>query len=539
MAEHQENVADPRSVTVLQEKDEEHFVDSSDVLKGAVNATEDQHKMGLAEGLRKYPKACFWSLLFSMALIMEGFDHAFVTGFFAFPAFQQRYGVKESTGDYQVPAYLQSGVSNGVSAGQIIGLLMNGMFADWFGYRWVMIGCLIMMTGFIFLQFFATSIYMYLGAEILLGIPWGAFQTLTTTYAAEVCPNVLRPYLTSLVSLCWSVGYLLGTGALRGFDEMTGQWAYRIPFALQWIWPIPLIIGIFLAPESPWWLVRKGRIEDATTSLRNLQSKGVTEEELADTISMMIYTIKLEDERKTASTYLDLFKGVDFRRTEVAVGAYLIQNLLAPLMSYIVYFLEQAGLPSTTSFDFAMGEYSLAIMGVFVEWYITPMVGRRTLMLWGTTFLVVTTFVIAFLGIPPIAAHPNIAYGIGSILLIEYFVFFITVGPVVYTIVTEIPSDYLRIKTVVFARTIYNVVGLINGQLVPRMIQNATWGWGAKSAFYFGFWMLVCLIWAFFRLPESKNRTFAEMDILFKQKVPARKFVNTKVDLANQTVSEE
>jgi SP family general alpha glucoside:H+ symporter-like MFS transporter len=37
----------------------------------------------------------------------------------------------------------------------------------------------------------------------------------------------------------------------------TDEWSYRIPFALQWIWPIPLMIGIAFAPESPWWLVRK------------------------------------------------------------------------------------------------------------------------------------------------------------------------------------------------------------------------------------------------------------------------------------------
>lgn len=66
---------------------------------------------------------------------------------------------------------LQAGISNGVNAGEIIGLLLNGLFSDWFGYRWVMIGCLLLMMAFIALQFCAKDIYMYLGAEVLLGVP--------------------------------------------------------------------------------------------------------------------------------------------------------------------------------------------------------------------------------------------------------------------------------------------------------------------------------------------------------------------------------
>ncbi|KAF7556262.1 hypothetical protein G7Z17_g1519 [Cylindrodendrum hubeiense] len=542
MVQHQEDAKDPKSIEVLPSKDEEQYISPDDVLKGAQQATDDEHNMGLLEGIRKYPKACLWSVLFSSALIMEGFDKAFITAFFAFPPFQERYGELQETGDYQIPAPIQAAISNGVSAGQIIGLLLNGLLADLFGYRLVMEGCLFLMACFIFLQFFATSIYMYMGAGILLGVPWGVFQTLTTTYAAEVTPNVLRPYLTMLVPLCWSVGYLIGTATLRGFLSMEGEYAYRIPFALQWVLPIPLAIGIYFAPESPWWLARKGRTGDAEKALRKLQSKDVSEEEVANTMSMMIYTVKIENEMNTTSSYKDLFKGVNLRRTEITVFTYVIQEICAPLVSYVVYFLQQAGVPTTSAFEFGMGQYSLAIVGVFIAWYITyrfPTVGRRTLLLTGTGFMASTTFLIGFLGIPDTTKHTNFAYGIGSILLVEYFVFFITIGPIIYTIVTEIPSNYLRTKSVVLARATYNVGVLVYGQLIPRMIQKAYWNWGAKSGFFYGVWMVVGLTWAYFRVPETKNRTFAEIDILFKNKVKARQFSKTKVNLATQSVMEE
>lgn len=187
MAEHQEDVNNPSTTTILHEKDTEQYVSSDEILKGAVRATDGEHTMTVMQGIRKYPKAVFWSILFSSALIMEGFDHAFITGFFAFPAFQKRYGVLNKKGKYQIPAEIQAGITNGVNAGEIIGLLLNGLFSDWFGYRWVMIASLALMMAFIALQFCAKDIYMYLGAEILLGVPVRTcfFLTLCTLHLSK------------------------------------------------------------------------------------------------------------------------------------------------------------------------------------------------------------------------------------------------------------------------------------------------------------------------------------------------------------------
>lgn len=80
----------------------------------------------------------------------------------------------------------------------------------------------------------------------------GVFQTLTTTYAAEVCPVPLRAYLTTYVNLCWVIGQLIASGVLKGFVSGNTEWSYRIPYAIQWVWPIPIAIATFFAPESPW-----------------------------------------------------------------------------------------------------------------------------------------------------------------------------------------------------------------------------------------------------------------------------------------------
>jgi MFS transporter, SP family, general alpha glucoside:H+ symporter len=56
-------------------------------------------------------------------------------------------------------------------------------------------------------------------------------------------------------------------GSVVACQHYPGVKSFRIPYALQWMWPLPLAVGIYLAPESPWWLVRKGKVEDAKKAL--------------------------------------------------------------------------------------------------------------------------------------------------------------------------------------------------------------------------------------------------------------------------------
>lgn len=61
-----------------------------------------------------------------------------------------------------------------------------------------MIYAMIALIGTIFIPFFSTSLEMFVAGGILQGIPWGIFQTLAVTYAADICPTSLRAYMTSV-----------------------------------------------------------------------------------------------------------------------------------------------------------------------------------------------------------------------------------------------------------------------------------------------------------------------------------------------------
>lgn len=138
----------------------------------------------------------------------------------------------------------QAGLSNGAYAGEILGLFINGWASERFGYRYTIMACLVLICAWTAIFFTAPDVQALLAAEILSGIPWGVFQTLTISYASEVCPVALRGYLTTYVNFCWGLGQLIGIGVIKGMLDREGKWAYKIPYGLQWMWPVPLIIGI-------------------------------------------------------------------------------------------------------------------------------------------------------------------------------------------------------------------------------------------------------------------------------------------------------
>ncbi|KAL8364826.1 hypothetical protein RB595_003890 [Gaeumannomyces hyphopodioides] len=514
---------------VAAEKERIHNLEA--MLEGAKRATENEHKMGLFEALRMYPKASAWSILISVAVIMEGFDVVLLSNFYAYPEFKKSFGNPTGNGDYQLPAQWQAALSNGVACGQIMGLLINGIIAERWGYRKVYIGSMVCLTGFIFLFFFANSLPMLLAAEILCGIPWGIFQTLTTSYAAEVAPVALRAYLTTWVNACWGIGQLVSVGMLRGLLSRTDEWGWRIPYALQWVWPPMLIVVAALAPESPWWLVRRGRIDDARASLRRLAAASASAESLDQTVDMMQHTIRLEREVQRGASYVDCFRGADLRRTECTVGAWACQQLCgSAFMSYSTYFFQQAGIPVSASFSLTMGQYAINTGGVVIAWLLMGSfgVGRRTLYLWGAVWMFVVLMLVG--GVGELGTTPA-SWAAGSMLLVWSISYQFTVGTICYSLVTEYPSRQLLIKTLNLGRATYCVLNIVKNSFMPYMLNPTAWNWKSRTAFFWAGLDLLVIVWVYFRLPEPTGFTYAELDRLFELGVPARKFHSVGIDV--------
>lgn len=210
-----------------------HITRLNTLIENANNDVEEERRMTIRDALRLYPKAIGWSVLLSLTIVMEGYDLTIINGFYVFPEFKKAYGERDGNDDYQITTAWQSGLTNGAVVGEIVGLLLNGHLTERFGYRRTLVIALFALILFIFLAVFAFNIGMLMASEVLCGLSWGVFQTLSTTYAAEIMPVALRAYLTSNVNLCWLIGQIIGNGVLRGLVNLQSRWSFRVPFCLQ------------------------------------------------------------------------------------------------------------------------------------------------------------------------------------------------------------------------------------------------------------------------------------------------------------------
>lgn len=140
------------------------------------DAPELEPYLSPLQAIKAYPMAIFWAVFVSMCVIMEGYDTILIGNFYAYPTFQKKYGTyfPEING-YQLTAGWQAGLGNAAGVGAFIGVLFTGHLVDIFGQKRVLVGSLMVLSAFICMTFFATSIVVLMIGEFLCGLPWGAF----------------------------------------------------------------------------------------------------------------------------------------------------------------------------------------------------------------------------------------------------------------------------------------------------------------------------------------------------------------------------
>ncbi|KAK5999243.1 Maltose permease MAL31 [Cladobotryum mycophilum] len=506
-----------------------HEVQRNDtVTSNAVDAVRAEHELTFREALGLYPKAIAWSAFVSIGVIMLAFDPQLIGNLYSTPQFARDFGHPYKD-KYLITASWQTALSMGNPIGQVVGAISAAYPMDYFGRKITFAACVILTACIVFIQFFATSLGMLLAGELLAGLILGMFVVIAPAYASEVCPTALRGHLTSFVNLCFVTGQLLGNGVTAGTSKIENHWAYKIPFCLQWFWVAVIIPGMFFVPESPWWLVRKNRFEDAKVSLRRLASPKVN---IEATLAFIVETDRLELELEAGSTYWDCFKGDNWRRTEISMGVYCTQVLSGIyLINYGTFFFQQAGLSTDKAFDMSVGFLGVGFVGTIVSWGLLLKYGRRSLFLFGLSFLVILQLLIGILDCIP--GRPTGAiWGEVALMLVWNFFYDISIGPVTFVLLGECSATRVRSKTIAAATAAQGALGIVMTVAIPYMINPEEANMQGKLGFFFGGLAAACLTWAYFRVPETKDRTYEELDLLFDKKVSARQFKGYQLDSA-------
>ena len=458
-----------------------------------------------------------------MGVITAGFDPQLVGTLIAIPTFQKDFG-QPYQGGYIVAAKWQSAFNLGVPVGQVVGSFAAGYPLEKIGRRWTLAICCMVSCVAVALQFSSQNKPQILVAELVNGVVLGAYPVIAPTYISEVTPVVLRGIGAAFVNLSFVIGQLIASGVLAGTQSRLDRWSYDIPFACQWIFPLTILIALPFCPESPWWLVRRGEMDKAERALIRLTHSSVDRKSLLANIEQ---TTRLEVEESANAGLLECFKGTNLRRTIISTMVYAIQPLAANFLviGYAVYFFELAGIQTTQAFNLGVGLLAVGFVGTCMAWPLIAHLGRRTIYNYGLLILTTIVLLVGVLDvIPGYTINAGIPWAQSSMMVIYNFFYDMTIGPLCFVIICETSSAKLRDQTIAFSTAVNALINIACAVGIPYGLNPDSGNLRGKLAFVFLGTAIPCLVWCFLALPETKGRTFEELDLMFHRKVPTKVF---------------
>jgi sugar porter (SP) family MFS transporter len=398
----------------------------------------------------------------------------------------------------------------------------------------------------VFLQWFSSpgNLPLLFGGKVLTGIPLGVFITIAPTYCAEIAPFALRGATTAAVN--WSIvfGQCLAYVVMRQTQFFNNANSYRILFAVQWVFAgIALIILPFF-PESPYALVAQGRMSKAIKNTRRLHDADFDTEGFIASIK-----IDLETQAKTQreASFKECFQGKNTFRTLIAMSTFFVQSVsgMSWIIGYMAYFLELGGLSTTAAFNATVGLSFVMLVGNMVGWVFVERYGRRGTALYGKsasdsmnnlkginvdTGAIILSAALIMIGIAASIPSKSAIWAQVFFMAIWSFTYQSTIGSVAWAIVAEVSKSSLRSHTQSLATVTNGLVGAVSGVLLPFAMNPDAANLGGKIAFVYGALLGGSCVGIWLYYPETKGRTFGEIDKLFEMGVPPREFKDVRFE---------
>ncbi|WQF85531.1 Putative major facilitator, sugar transporter, major facilitator superfamily [Colletotrichum destructivum] len=385
--------------------------------------------------------------------------------------------------------------------------------------------CSLTLAGTI-VELFAPDWKVWIVAKLLMGAAMGSMQATTQTYVSEVTPAEIRGFTLSLFFQFWIIlGSLLASCVLQATKSINSPWSWKAAVITQ-LCPalLSLVLFIPLVPESPYFLVAKGRTDQARRCLSIIRGQ---DDHDVDAEILEIQTT-LEHERQLSSSgqnpsYLECFQKTDLRRTMIACLPVVMQLFLGfPLCgNYLAYFLTLSGV--SDAFLITLISVLLSMFAVVSAFSLVERVGRRPQVLFGTCGMLGCLLVISLLGFFGRGEVWN-SKVLAAFCIIWSIFYYSSVGAVGWTIVGEISSARLRAKTTSLAAVSSSVFNMGWSIAIPYLVNAEEANLGPKSGLIFLGCGTVLAVISFFVIPETKGKSFHELDDMFANRLSARKF---------------
>lgn len=358
--------------------------------------------------------------------------------------------------------------------------------------------------------------------KFLNGFCLGVLTSVGTAYVSEVAPLALRGLSIACLSLSLCIGPFVCVLINNTTQSYTTRMAYRGIFIPQWIFGAIALLFMPFLPESPYFLSGKNKDEKAMKSLKKLYTGDL---EVQQQYAIMKVTVEEESIiSQQAGSYLDCFKLKNLKRTILACGPFLMQPLsgVAYVGGYSTYYFELSGATTSEAYKISIGAQVLSMTGVVASWFLIDRIGRRPLLIMGMINLSILNLIVACTGLKT----DNVtAMKVSTAFLCMYNFFYnLALGPLAYIYAAELSTVFLRVKTIAFGSIANSGLQTMWSFVLPYMFNPDQANMGSKINFIFTACLFISVFVFWVWLPESANRSFEEIDEMFNNNIPARKW---------------
>ncbi|KAI1472161.1 general substrate transporter [Daldinia caldariorum] len=457
-----------------------------------------------------------------------GLDFGLIGGLQAMPGFLKIYGHPASNTaiGWNISTVRQQLITSLMTLGAFVSSGTAGLIAAKLGRKTCLwLACLGCVVSNIIMMTTIDINALYVG-RLLNGLANGYFMTFSQLFIQESSPAKYRGLFLTAFQFCTSFGTLIGTIVDWAAASRPDRSAYLIPLGLIYIVPLLLTIGLFFIPESPRWLILQDRIEDGHKSLQWLRPTGAQ-------INIEVAEIKaaIDKEREMGSQVgvLDMFKNpIDRRRTILAVCGVTLQAATGSMfiISYKAYFFTMAKVAN----PFAMGCVlsAIGLLAIVLNSLIVVRYGRRRVLLMyglGTCGILQLIVAVVYDKNPGATATGQVLVALSCLYMMSYNGMVATYA---WLSGGELPSQRLRSYTFGLAAAVAFFAAWLTTFTAPYFINPDSLNWGPRYGYIWFPSSIVAGVWVYFFLPEVQGRTLEEIDEMFEEKLPARKFRSYK-----------
>src|SRR5271156_1013390 len=394
--------------------------------------------------------------------------------------------------------------------GCVVGCAGAGIVADFLGRKKGLALCAVCFTLSSCGMLFAGSLNQFVGWRLLGGLGIGAASVIAPNYIAEIAPTRVRGRCVTLYQLGIVVGILAAVFVNMLIQRM-GDEAWNISTGWRWMFVagvVPAILfGLMILPavESPRWLMKMGRRDQAVRVLTQINGADVARQEAAE----------IENSLATEEGHIsELF--TTFRRP-LLLGIMLagLQQIsgITPLFSFLPEIFRSAGTATRSAFSQSVLVSLVNLLFTLFALWLVDRAGRKTLILIGTTLQFISLVLVGW------CYHIH-GSGLAILILVMSFVAGHAFGNGVacWVIISEIYPTKVRGRGMSIATTALWLVGYLGNQLFPLMQTHL----GSDGTFWcFSGGALLTIIFVGWLIPETKGRSLEEITRFWTEDKPA------------------